>query len=122
MAIYRDLNADNPTENPDVFDVDAIVQSVIELLKTREGERAFEPEFGLFLEGLLFDLMDQGAALQVYNQVVDKLERYEPRVLLDVSRSDVVPDPDNNIFEVKLFFSIQGFSGQTFEVTESVSR
>lgn len=122
MPIYRDINVDNPIENPDVFDVDAVVQGLVELIKTREGERPFEPDFGLNLDGLLFDLMDAGAALTVFNQIVDKVARFEPRVLLDVSQSEVVADPDNNSFPVTLFFRIQGFEDQTFEVTEAISR
>lgn len=122
MPFYRDLNDDTPQENPNVLDVDAVVQGVRDLLLTSQNERLFEPDYGINVEDYLFELMDDTAALELFGEIVDAVRRYEPRVSLDLARSDVVTNEDENSFEITLYFTIKGFSGELYEVTESITR
>lgn len=119
---YKDLNDNNPTENPDVLDVEAIVQNVANFTFTNKGERPFLPDFGMDLDSYLFELMDDEASVEVFNNIVSGLRKYEPRVTLDFSLSAVVPDPEENQFLVDLHFVIEGFDGQTFRVTDALTR
>src|SRR3990172_4649355 len=107
---YYDLNEENPTENPEVTDVNSIVQNVLNLILTPKRTRMFDPEYGVDLDDQLFELFDDASALEIFNSVTDAVRKYEPRVILDFSQSDVTADPDNNSYEVKLFFQIQGFN------------
>jgi phage baseplate assembly protein W len=120
MAFYRDPNSITPTIRPDSTDVDAVVQGVRNLISTRKGERPFRPDFGINIVDYLFELMDESAGLQLLAEILDAVTNYEPRVIIDRQRSEVTPDPDNNTLEVSLFFEVQGFEGNTFEVTESI--
>ena len=122
MTVYKDVNMNTPTSQPDYSDVEAVTQSLINLILTRPGEKPFNPRYGIFMDALLFELMDEGAALQLLNEVVDKVKEFEPRAELNTSLSDVLADPDNNRFEVNLFFEILGFDGELFEVTQSIGR
>ena len=121
---YFDLNEEKPTENPEVTDVNSIVQNVLNLILTPKRTRMFDPEYGVDLDEQLFELFDDASALEIFNSVTDAVRKYEPRVILDFSQSDVTADPDNNSYEVKLFFQIQGFNedGKLFSVTTSLTR
>jgi phage baseplate assembly protein W len=119
---YRDINASTPKTKPDLFDVEAIVQNVVDFVFTRKGERLFLPDFGVDIPDLLFELMDDEAATTVFNNIVVGLRKYEPRVQLNNGQSGVFADFDNNAFLIDLFFEIEGFDGQTFRATDAITR
>lgn len=115
--IYSDLNPFNPTQKPDLRDVEAIYASLFNILNTRKGERLFLPEFGVDLQDQLFELMDDITAVGVLREVIEGIEKFEPRVIIDSSRTTVTPKPDEGVFELVLAFELQGIEsdGQTFE-------
>ena len=122
MLFYRDLNDNTPKLKADVFDIDSIKQGITSLVLTRPGEVLFQPEYGVFLESFLFELMDDAAALELFGAVVDAVKTYEPRVKLSLSQSNVTADPDTNSFEVELFFQVVGFEDQgLFSVSETIT-
>ena len=82
----------------------------------------FNPEYGINLERILFDLISDESALDLFNEIIDAVRKFEPRVKLNMSKSDVIPDPDNNKYDVVLYFTITGFENQTFTVTEEIKR
>ena len=120
VAFYKDINTYSPTSKPDVSDVDAIMQSVKNLILTRPGERLFNVEYGINSEALLFELMDDSVGLKLLNEISEKIVIYEPRVDLDFGKSQVVGNYDDNRIDISLFFTIQGFDGELFRVTESI--
>lgn len=121
MAFYRDFTQLNFKVRPYVTDVDAIIQSVRNLVSTRKGERPFRPDYGINIVDYLFELMDESASLQLLSDVFDAVQFYEPRVKIDRQRSEVKADPDTYTFEVSLFFEIEGFEEDgIFNVTETV--
>ena len=115
MAFYFDLNMIAPTERSQLLDVESIYQGLTVLLNTRPGEFPFRPEFGVNLEESLFEFADNNTALDIYRIVTDAVIRFEPRVEIDNSRSNVVADPDNNSFSLELYFQIPDLSEDTFE-------
>lgn len=119
---YKDVNNYNPTQKPTISDVEAVSQSIVDLLMTRPGERPFVPDYGVDLDASLFELMDEGTALQLLNEITDKVRRYEPRVRLDLSQSEIIPNEEENAYTVSLWFEIVGFSGELFQVTRSIKR
>lgn len=119
---YKDINELTPKENPDVFDVNTIAQNVINFVFTNKGERPFLPDFGMDLDATLFELMDDESAVEVFNNIVAGIRKYEPRVTLDFSQSAVIPDVEENQYLVDLFFTIEGFDGQTFRATDALTR
>lgn len=115
MAIYSDLNGLNPTKNPLLKDVDAVYQSLSNIFNTRPGERVFLVEFGIDLEDMLFEIIDEATSLELYRRVVEAVGRWEKRVSIDNSRTQVIPDPENNQYILELYFQIEGMGDQTFE-------
>lgn len=122
MPFYKDLNERTPTQKPDLFEVQAISQNLVNIISTQKGTRPFEPNYGVNLANKLFDLMDDVSALDIFNDVIDTIKLYEPRAMLDLSQSDVVSDPDNNTYDVSIFFKIKGFENETFSVTQAIGR
>lgn len=120
MAFYRDINQTTFKVKPYVTDVNSVVQAVRNLISTREGERPFRPNYGINIVDYLFELMDVSAGLQLLSEVQDKLAIFEPRVTLDLQQSNAIPDEETNSFEISLFFTIEGFDGEIFNVTENV--
>ena len=120
---YRDINETTPQTEPDLFDVRSILQNVVNLITTRKGTRAFENiEWGVDIEDELFDLMDSGAELRIFNAIVDALNQFEPRVSLDQGKSNVIADSANHEFKLDLYFEIEGFDDKLFNVSETLRR
>lgn len=121
-TFYKNPNINNPTIKPDVTNVEDVRQSIQILLSVRPGEKLFDPEYGIFTEDVLFDLVDPLSAAQLFNEIVQKVRRYEPRVELNLQLSKVTEDVDNNRYDVALYFSIKGFEGDVYKVTDNISR
>lgn len=124
MPFYRDVNSLTPTNRPDVTDVDAVTQSLLNLIRTKRGEVPFNPTYGIALEDSLFDLMDEGTSLRILADIANSIDSFEPRVDLETGDSTVELFEDDNRIVVTLIFSIKGFSDEDklFEVTQSFTR
>ncbi len=84
----------------------AIKNALQNLIRTKNGERPFDSRIGSRVTALLFELLDFGTAGSLRSEIIDVIERYEPRVrLIDVN---VTPDFDENGYEVYIEFEIIG--------------
>lgn len=119
---YRDINEETPKSSPDIFDVNSVVQNILNLITTRKGTRPFNLEWGVDIEDELFELMDDGAELRIFNAISDAIALFEPRAELNQGKSDVTADPENNTFIIDLWFEIDGFDDKLFNISESISR
>lgn len=108
---YSDLNQLTPFDRELVYDVDAVFQSIGNILQTEKGERFFRPEFGSELGGFLFELNDVGTEAMIEKWIVDAIERWDTRLVLDYNRTSVERIPDNNQMDMMLAFSIVGIPG-----------
>jgi len=120
MSIYSDIRQDTGL-TATVEDEEAMGQALAMLLLTEPGERLFMSDYGAGLESLLFEVMDETTANQIYARVMGSIERWEPRVILMENRCSVTPDYDNHSYTVNLVFMIAGLSGQRFEKQFSLS-
>lgn len=114
MAVYFDLNMYSPTKRSQSYDIDSIYQSLGILFNTRPGEILFQPDFGLPLEESLFEFVDVATSLAIFTAVTDAVTRFEPRVQLDNSRTTVTPYPDENRFDLEIYFTIPSLSAEVF--------
>jgi len=93
----------------------AIRRSVRNLVETIPTERYFNPLLGSDVRSSLFEFVDFGTASEIESQIVTTIENFEPRVTN--IRVDVNPQPDDNTFEVTIFFDIVGQDFPTQEFT-----
>ena len=118
--LYSDLNSSSPKQTPLVFDMDSIYQSILNILCTKKGERMFLPTFGSDLDDLLFEIISEDNAYDIYNHFTAIISQWEPRVTIDTKNSKVVLDPDNNSYDVTIVFQVNGFpANYQIQVTAS---
>ena len=84
----------------------AIVRSVRNLVETMPTERFFQPNLGTDIRDSLFENFSRQTVNIIEDQVRDTIRAFEPRVG-DVG-VEVLANPDNNNFEVKVLFEIRG--------------
>ena len=121
MAIYTDVNQTTPYEKAKLEDVQAVFQAIENILSTRTTERFFNPAFGIDLESILFDQIDDLTALEIFTRVTNAIQQFEPRVVIDFGQTTVLPDEENNKYDVDIVFFIRGFDGQKFVFQDSIT-
>ena len=91
----------------------AISRAVRNLVQTIPGEKFFRPLFGSGVRGLLFDFVDVGTAASIEEEILTTISNFETRVTNVQVQVD--PRPDQNNFDVTVFFDIIGQSLPTQE-------
>ena len=95
-------------------DANAVKKSVRNLVQTIPGERFFNSILGSDVNTSLFDFVDFGTASTIQRQIETTVTNFEPRV--ENLQVEVFPRPDDNEFEVNVYFDIIGqqFPTQSF--------
>ena len=109
MAIYSDVNYLNNKKGARVEDIEAVYQAVYTLLSTKVGQRVFRPTYGSYLENYLFEPCDDTSADNILYDIMTTLEQ-EPRVQINTAQTTVTPIPEQNMFAIKIVFTVLGFS------------
>ena len=91
----------------------AIPRSVRNLVQTIPGERFFNPILGSGVRRLLFDFVDIATADSIGEEILTTISNFETRVTN--VQVQVAPRPDQNNFDVTVFFDIIGQSLPTQE-------
>ena len=121
--ISLSFNAHPVTKDISVLkDANAIKRSVRNLVQTIPRERFFNSNLGSDVRSSLFDFVDFGTASVIQQQIETTIDNYEPRV--DNLQVEVFPRPDNNEFEVNIYFDIIGqqFPAQAFQFILEATR
>jgi len=84
----------------------AIIRSIRNLVETIPTERFFNSKLGSDVRKSLFDFVDVGTAAVIRTQILNTINFYEDRV--ENLRVEVDPRPDDNSFDVIVFFDIVG--------------
>lgn len=105
---WLDLDLDfqkHPVTNDIVkkMDVEAIKRSVRNLILTKKYERPFHPEIGNNITDLLFELVTPTTGTVLRSKIIEIIENYEPRVILNAVQ--VEGDIDRNGYFVAIFFT-----------------
>jgi phage baseplate assembly protein W len=74
--------------------VDQIKADLLQLLLTSPGERVMTPLFGTPLKQLMFEQGDATLALQARDVVVEAIETWEPRIIINNIRATAGDDFD----------------------------
>jgi phage baseplate assembly protein W len=88
------------------FDVNAVKQSLKNVLLTQKGEKPFNPNYGSGIYDLLFEPMDYLVSSVMQKEIETTIENYEPRVeLIDV---ECEPNFDLEQYEIRIEFYVIG--------------
>lgn len=112
MALWKDLNYLKLENESILEDIPDVYQAIYSIFKTKKGSRVFNPEFGADLSRYLYEPCDEITARNMMYDITVSLNQ-EPRVQLDSSQSNVVPDPTNNTMIIVLALNVPGVSTDT---------
>ncbi len=100
----------------------AIMRSVRNLVETIPTERFFNSTLGTDIRKSLFEFVDIGTARVIEDQILNTLQFYEDRI--DNIDVQVDPRPDDNSFDVNVFYDIVGqdFPPQAFSFILEATR
>jgi phage baseplate assembly protein W len=85
---------------------DNVHQSVKLLLQTTAGERLMRPEFGVTVPDLVFEADSDQRLFQLEQELLETVQRWEPRVEVDRLTAERVQGADNTV-EVKLYYRVR---------------
>lgn len=122
MSMYSDLNVYTPTAVEKVTELGDIFQSLGIILGTNTSSRLFNPKFGSDLEDLIFEPMSTTTAFALYGAIIEAIQKNEPRVVVNYSQTQVVPDYDNLQYYVTVAFTVNGMGDQTFNYVGTLSK
>ena len=90
---------------------DAIKRSVVNLVRTRVGERFFNSLLGSQVESYFFELADSGIVDPLQEEIKTVLSNFEPRVV--VRDVNVALYPEDNELDVSIIYDIVGLAVPT---------
>lgn len=92
---------------PDLLpNIRALMNSLFNLFQCPIGARGpiFEPEYGSILFNMLQEPLDLISAAKIKAGVIQAIQRWEPRIEVDMANTWVRPDYNRNGFLVRLVF------------------
>lgn len=115
MPLYSDINL-NFTKHPftdDILirtDVDAVKNSLYNLVLSEKYDKPFDPEFGTNLRGLLFENWDPLLNVYYETKIAEVIAEYEPRVILELVK--IKDSADSNAIECVIEFYVRGINNK----------
>jgi phage baseplate assembly protein W len=101
----RELNSTRETTDLDpLFDKEAIINSLKNILSTTPGEKLLNPLFGLDLRDYLFETVSENKAFFLGNAIYTGILVQEPRISVDLV--EVIADIDEMEYIINLELSI----------------
>jgi phage baseplate assembly protein W len=88
----------------ELLDLDAIKQSIRNIIDWTPGERILNPEFGNQLWQYMYEPINSDTAGRIANSLMVSIETWEPRV--SIQSLSVIPKEDNNEYYVTLIYEI----------------
>lgn len=113
MAYYYsdiDINLETQADG-DVtrdLDIDAVKNSITNIVQTKQGSRRMLPEFANALYSLLFEPIDEITAQEIGESLIREIERWDDRVIVD--SLDITAYPDQNKYKCLLTFTIKSLN------------
>jgi phage baseplate assembly protein W len=108
-SVYSDLSLaflphPNTGDVTVLQDINAVKQSVRNLILTSPGERPFNPNIGSGVRALLFEPVDAFTAIDLKEAITLTIENFEPRIKLNEVK--VFDEADNNRYRIEIEFII----------------
>jgi phage baseplate assembly protein W len=116
--VNLDVNTESVLEL--VYNEDAINKSIVTILGTRKGSRPFRRTFGSYVNDILFDPMDEISTSRLRREIVDALEEWEPRVVMN--STEVMIDYPNQQYFVELTYRIPALGDKVVSLNFNLSR
>lgn len=87
-----------------IIDVEAVVNSLYNILATTRGSRLLDPQIDTDIQSLLFEPVNEYIAWFIAYNLTMLIPIYEPRVKVD--GITITPVPENDLYELQIKVSI----------------
>lgn len=87
-------------------DINAILNSVTNIINTLQGSRRMLQPFAANLRGLLFEPVDDITARMIAENLIESIKYWEDRI--EITGFDIEPKYDDNLYNCRLMFNIVG--------------
>ena len=111
------LNRDALGQIRRAVNVDAVMTSIDNILRTSPGERVMLPQFGCSLRSVLFENMNSAVLTHLSRQIKNAIELWDDRV--EIVEVSMYQEPDMNTVSVKVSFIISG-QARIYEYVTSI--
>lgn len=98
----------------EVFDYDAINNSIAAILMTSRGERLFLPTFGSDLPLIIFENFTNGMSESLVESIIDSIEKWEDRIKVDRENVSFIFREGQNVLEIYIPYIILRYQIKTF--------
>lgn len=102
--LYRDMTKLTKDLHKDK-DIEAVKNSILNVLTTKKMERRMLPEFGASLEKLLFEPIDDVTAKRIGEVMIQELKFWEPRI--NVNNLLVVANADQMRYDITMSYDVE---------------
>ena len=110
-TVWSDLDhkliQDSQGQLKTVINVDAVLSSVSNIVRTYRGERVMLPEFGSSFRKMVFESMSSPLIDIISQGIKDEIERWDDRVT--VVQVQYFTEPDDNAVLIQVSFTIKGY-------------
>jgi len=90
----------------DVVDQAAINQSIECILMTDQNERVFEPSFGSFLSGIVFESLEEKSAELLLDRIITLILKFENRISILSQLCSMNISRSSNSLSLKIVYKI----------------
>ena len=124
QTLYKDLDF-SFKQNPNTNDVGikkdnaAVIQSVLNILRTNNGERPFNYNFGANLRAYLFENMSNITAANMSTSINLALRNWEPRI--QVLNTNIQAKPNENEVYITVTGRVKS-SNEILDITTTIER
>jgi len=84
--------------------IELIKGNIIQILGTRRGQRVMLPEFGSRILEFINEPLDEITCALLRFELIQAIQRWEPRIILDKKRTAVIPYPSEFRVQADLFY------------------
>lgn len=108
------FRANDNTDLRSLYDNNAILTSLKNILTTSPGEKLLNPQFGLDLRDYLFEVVTETKAFFIGQDILLGLAAQEPRVTID--EITIIAVPEDNTYEITIGLSIPSLKVYTISL------
>jgi phage baseplate assembly protein W len=110
---FNDLNRkfhQNSIELVITDDFEAIEQNIDNILECPPRSFLFNRGFGSRLRSFLFEPMNDQTAMGIKINLIQAIEKWEPRISVRMKDTYVIPEYDNHIYYVRIIYVLKSSS------------
>lgn len=123
MPVWKDIDVwlrqKRDGDIMEMHDVNAVKNSLYNILLTRPGSRRMLPEFASLLYELLFEPMDELTTQKLRECIFNSIQKWEDRII--IQSLDVVPNYDTATYSVSLLFKLRSADSEVYSFNQILS-